>query len=129
MAADQQLSEEVEACRRIMARAAILIRQATIQEALDEIPLTEHEQLAEQVLGNELGPRTLAEAGPEASRTTLIREDWLEIQRCVSAEQERFKKTCDRLTHGHPIYTKALDRYRRLNGLFLRIEEVMPNAG
>jgi hypothetical protein len=54
---DDDLEEQLAAARRILARVAILLRQGKVEQALAEIPITEHERLAEQVLGDELPPR------------------------------------------------------------------------
>jgi hypothetical protein len=56
------IEDDLAACRRILARAAVLLRQGRIQAALAEIPVTEHELLAEQVMGEDLPPRRLDEA-------------------------------------------------------------------
>jgi hypothetical protein len=50
-------NDEIEAGRRILARVAVLLRQGKVREALAEIPFTEHERFAEQLLGDDLPPR------------------------------------------------------------------------
>jgi len=52
-----ELEAELAATRRIIGRVAVLLRQGRVGLALDELPVTEHERLAEIVLGDELPPR------------------------------------------------------------------------
>lgn len=48
--------EDLAAARRIIARVALLLREGRVREALAELPVTEHELLAEHVLGDDLSP-------------------------------------------------------------------------
>lgn len=54
---DHMPEAEIAALRRKLALVAVLLRQGKVEQALDEIPVNDHEVFAEQMMGSDLPAR------------------------------------------------------------------------